>query len=100
MEGGYTRVSGKNIQRAHALNMDHMVEAIREVINKNSGEHAFKEFGDFRCSESIGISKQVDTVARMVDEFFPEEMVIRTNEYDANGAKTEKLSKPIRSRMH
>ena len=93
MEGGYTRVSGKNIQRAHALNMDHMVEAIREVINKNSGEHALKKFGDFRFSELVGISKQVSEVARMVDEFFPEEMVIRTNEYDGNGRKREKLSK-------
>ena len=29
----------------------------------------------------------------MVDEFFPEEMPIRTIEYDRNGVKTEKLSK-------
>ena len=58
MERAYTQVSGRKWERGHALNIDHMEEAIREVINKNSGEIAIKKFGEFRFSESIGISKQ------------------------------------------
>ena len=50
MERAYTRVSGKKWQRAHALNIDHMMEGIREVINKNSGEIALKKFGQMNMT--------------------------------------------------
>ena len=92
MERAYIQVSGRKRERGHALNIAHMEEAIREVKNKNSGEIAIKNFGEFRFSESIGISKQVDAMSRMVDEFFPEEMTIKTHEYDAHVVKTEKTS--------
>ena len=36
----------------------------------------------------MGILKQVDSLAKMVDDFFPEEMQIKTYEKDANGVKT------------
>ena len=93
MEGGYIRASGKPMKRPHALNLDHASEAIKGVINKNSGENSIKKFGDWRISETMGISKQADEIVRMVDEFFPEEMPIRTIEYDMNGVKSEKNSK-------
>ena len=64
-----------------------MESAIKEIINKNSGENAIRRFSEFRFSDTIGISKQVDAMARMVDEFFPEEMQIKTYEKGANGKK-------------
>ena len=51
-----------------------------------------KKFSEFRFSETVGISKQVDGLARIVDDFFPEEIQIKTYEYDANGMKTRKIS--------
>ena len=77
MERAYAQVSGRKWERGHELNIDHMEAAIREVINKNSGEIAIKKFGEFRFLETVGISKQVDGLSRMVDEFFTEEMQIK-----------------------
>ena len=85
MERAYSQISGRKWERRHEMNIDHMESAIKEIINKNSSENAIKKFSEFRFSETIGISKQVVNMAKMVDDFFSEEMQIKTYEKDANG---------------
>ena len=58
--------------------IEHMEVAIKEVLIKNSAENAIKKFSEFRFSEAKGISKQVIDMANMVDEFFYEEMQVKT----------------------
>ena len=77
MERAYAQIFGKKWERGHELDIDHMELAIKEIINKNSGENAIKKFSEFRFSDIMGISKQVDSMAKMVDDFFPEEMQIK-----------------------
>ena len=62
-----------------------MEAAIKELINKNAGESAIREFSEFRFEPNVAISKQVISMSRMVDEFYPEEMEIRAYEKDHSG---------------
>ena len=48
MERKYHQLSGRIWGRGHELDIDHMETAIKEVINKNSGENAIKAFSKFR----------------------------------------------------
>ena len=85
MERKYHQLSGRIWGRSHELDIDNMEAAIKEVINKNSGENAIKAFSKFRFSETEGLSNQVLEMAEMVDEFFQEETEITAYKKDTNG---------------
>ena len=69
----YARTSGgKTFKKAHEVNLKHLEEDVKGIINKNSGENSIKKFRNLKVSEHIGISKQADEFRRIIGEFVPE----------------------------
>ena len=93
MERAYSQLSSRKWERGHEMIIEHMEVAIKEVLIKNSAENAIKKFSEFRFSEAKGMSKQVIDMANMVDEFFHEEMQVKTYEKEVNGEKKESQTK-------
>ena len=52
--------------------MDHVEEALKGIINKNSGELLIKKNRELRVSEPSDLSKQANEIRRIVGEFVPE----------------------------
>ena len=57
--------------------MEHLVEALTSIVNKNLGEQAIKKFMDLQVQNGRGVSKQADGFKRAVGDILPETFSIK-----------------------
>ena len=57
--------------------MEHLVEALTSIVNKNSGEQAIQKYMDLQVQSRKGVSKQADGFKRAVGDILPETFSIK-----------------------
>ena len=70
----YHRESGKELTSSHKIDLKHLKNAVKELVNKNGAENAIKTLLDIKISPDIGLSSQMDDVKRIVGKFLPDEV--------------------------
>ena len=68
---------GEIFDLPHLVNMNHVLEALDKIINKNSSEIAIKKLFDERVSNEKGLSKQFDGIRRTAKEIIPNKLTIK-----------------------
>ena len=67
MASHYARASrGMTFKKAHEINILHVEEAIKGIINKNSAEISIKRYKDLKVSAEVGIKRQADEIRRQI----------------------------------